>query len=312
MLWRMGVLTPVLATALLVGCSGAAPLEGALDADPDPKPRAEVVAAATPGARPAPETTVGAAFPVAVPADGPDAPSSEPFVEDARAGGGSGFDADTVLAVRHGEHEGYERVVLDLGVGEEPARVVPRWTLVSPLGDGLLRINLPSASATGVSDGGLGDGLVADFHVVRAPEGGMFVDFTARRAFRYRVLELADPARLVVDLERSGPPPEDPPPAVGGDTVLLEPRPGERVSDPLTIAGYSRNFEAANTVVLKDARGRELVRKTVTGNDWGATWGYFEATLDLPPFSGKGVLQVGAASARDGSFRGVEIPVRGG
>ncbi len=101
-------------------------------------------------------------------------------------------------------------------------------------------------------------------------------------------------------------------PAVGGETVLVEPHSGARVSDPLTVSGYSRNFEAANTIVLKDDRGKELVRETVTANDWSATWGYFEATLDLPPFSGKGVLQVGTASARDGSFEGVEIPVRGG
>lgn len=300
----------MLATSLAVGCSGSAPLEGALDANADAKSGAEAVVVATPGARVTPETTVGAASFVA--ADGPPSASSpRPFVADTQADGGSGFDADTVLAVRYGEHEGYERVVIDLGAGEEPARVVPRWMLTSPEGDGLTRIHLPSTSATGVSDGEFGDGLVKGFHVVRAPEGGMFVDVTARRAFRYRTLELADPARLVVDFRPAGAPLEEPLPASGGDTVLVEPRSGARVSDPLTVSGYSRNFEAANTIILKDAGGRELVRETVTSNDWSTTWGYFEATVDLPPFSGKGVLQVGTASARDGSFRGVEIPVKG-
>jgi hypothetical protein len=115
----------------------------------------------------------------------------------------------------------------------------------------------------------------------------------------------------VVDFEPARTSLKKPRPESGGNTVLVEPRPGTRVSDPLTVSGYSRNFEAANTVVLKDAGGRELVRETVTANDWNTTWGYFEATLDLPPFSGKGVLQVGTASARDGSFEGVEIPVKG-
>ncbi|MEJ7840811.1 MAG: Gmad2 immunoglobulin-like domain-containing protein [Rubrobacter sp.] len=315
MVRRIGVLMTILAISLSVGCSGSAPLEGALDASGNAKAGAEAgaeaVAVATPGARATPETTVGTASSVASDG-GPAAPSPRPFAADSRAHGGSGFDADTVLAVRYGEHEGYERVVLDLGAGEEPAGVVPRWTLASPEGDGLTRIHLPSASATGVSDGRFGDGLVKGFHVVRAPEGGMFVDVTARRAFRYRTLELADPARLVVDFQPARTLLKRPLPATGGETVLVEPRSGARVSDPLTVSGYSRNFEAANTIVLKDDGGRELARETVTANDWSTTWGYFEATLDLPPFSGKGVLQVGTSGARDGSFEGVEIPVRGG
>ena len=309
-----GVLTLILATSLAFGCSGSVPLEGALDASADARPgtkaKAEVVAVATPGARATPETTVGVARSDAMDG-GPAASSLGPFVASAQADGGSGFESDTVLAVRYGEHEGYERVVLDRGTGEAPARVVPRWTLSSPEGDGLTRIHLPSVSATGVSDGGFGEGLLNDFHVVHDPDGGMFVDVTARKAFRYRTLELADPARLVVDFQPAGSPLKKPPSSAGGKTVLIEPRSGARVSDPLTISGYSRNFEAANTVVLKDGKGRELVRETVTANDWITTWGYFEATLDLPPFRGKGILQVGTASARDGSFEGVKIPVKG-
>jgi hypothetical protein len=50
-----------------------------------------------------------------------------------------------------------------------------------------------------------------------------------------------------------------------------------------------------------------LVRRTVLSNDQQAhTWGYLEDTLDLPSFSGRGTLKVGAA--HDRSFEGVEIP----
>lgn len=139
----------------------------------------------------------------------------------------------------------------------------------------------------------------------------MFVDFCARRSFHYRVIEVGNPARLVVDFKPAGAPLEVPPPARGGETVLVEPRPGARISDPLIVSGYSRNFEAANTITLTDATGEVAARRTVLGNDWSSTWGYFEATLDLPAFSGEGTLRVGTASARDGSFTGVEIPVRG-
>jgi hypothetical protein len=117
-------------------------------------------------------------------------------------------------------------VVLDLGTGEEPAETVPEWTLMSPKGDGLLRVTLPSVSATGVSDGRFGDDLLKSFYVVRAPEGGMFVDVFARRAFTYRVLELSDPAQLVVDFKPSGEPLEVLLPRAGGNTVLVEPRAG--------------------------------------------------------------------------------------
>lgn len=55
-----------------------------------------------------------------------------------------------------------------------------------------------------LSDGGFGDGLLESFHIVRDPKGGMFVNFFARKAFRYRVLGLKDQARLVVDFEPTG------------------------------------------------------------------------------------------------------------
>lgn len=255
--------------------------------------------------------STGAASP-AVNENEADSPGEGPFTASPEASGGAGLDADTILAVRYGKHEGYERLVVDLGTGSEPAGSVPEWKLTSPTGDGLLRVSFPSVSVTRVSDGDLGGGILKNFHVVRGPEDGMFVDFFATGAFTYRVLELTDPARLVVDFEPSALPLGMPLPAEGGKTVLTQPREGERIGSPLTVNGYSRNFEAANTIILTDAGGEVVARKTVQANDWSVTWGYFEATLDAPSFSGKGTLRVGSTSARDGSFEGVEIPVRGG
>jgi hypothetical protein len=253
------------------------------------------------------EATVG----VAATAGETTGTSGAPFVAKPEMSGGSSYKADTILAVRFGAHRGYERVVIDLGTGDEPADAVPQWTLMNSADDGLLRVTLPSVSGTGVSDGKLGDALLESFHVVRAPDGGMFVDVFARKTFVYRVLELSNPARLVVDFKPGGEYLEAPPPAVGGNTVVVEPRAGARIEDPLTVCGYSRNFEASNTIVLTDSDGEVVIRRTVLSNDWTSTWGYFETTVDLPPFSGKGTLRVGAKSARDGSFEGVEMPVRG-
>jgi hypothetical protein len=284
--------------AFAVACSNSGSADGSVAASGPPSGEVEGTVEATVGVASRARETGGS--------------PAAPFVAKPEASGGSSYEADTVLAVRYGVHEGYERVVLDLGTGEEPAETVPEWTLISPTGDGLLRVTLPSVSATGVSDGKFGDDLLKSFYVVRAPEGGMFVDVLAREAFAYRVLELSEPARLVVDFKPAGKTLGAPLPEAVGNTVLVEPRAGARIADPLTVSGYSRNFEASNTVALTDSKGELVVRQTVRSNDWTSTWGYFEATLDLPPFSGRGTLRVGTESARDGSFEGVEVPVRGG
>jgi Immunoglobulin-like domain of bacterial spore germination len=254
-------------------------------------------------------TTIGASRIEGDLAGAADASSGVPFIERTQASGGSGYDADTVLAVRYEVNEDYERAVIDLGTGLEPAGPVPEWSLVSHRGDGLLRVTLPSASATCVSDGVFGDGLLESFHVVHAPEGGMFMDIFVREAFLYRVTELDDPARFVVDFKPRGDL-KAPLPAEGGDTVLVEPRPHARISDPLTIDGYSRNTKVATTITLIDSNGKVLVRRSVRSNEWNHSWRYFEATLDLPSLSGNGTLKVGTENAKDGSFQGVEIPVR--
>lgn len=303
------------AAALLLSLAGfvvVCSCSGSVDRAGPPsggKPRTDVASEeATSGVGETVEATVG----VAAKIEERRGPSEVPFVASPEASGGSRFEADTILAVRHGVHQGYERVVLDLGTGDKRAKTVPEWTLMSPRGDGLLRVTLPSVSATGVSDGRFGDGLLRSFYVVRAPEGGMFVDVLARRAFTYRVLQLSDPARLVVDFKPSGKPLRVPLPRAGGNTVLVEPRAGARIQAPLTVSGYSRNFEASNAIVLVDSKGDVVVRQTVESNDWDTTWGYFEATLDLQPFGARGTLRVGTHSARDGTFEGVEVPITHG
>jgi hypothetical protein len=308
------LLLSLLVAALCAGCLNAGPelqsVEASAGAASDGP--AETSKESKSGAGDMPEaTTVSASQIEGDLAGATDASFGDPFVAKTQTSGGSGYDADTVLAVRYEVNEDYERAVIDLGTGLEPAGPVPEWSLVSQEDNGLLRVSLPSASATCVSDGEFGDGLLESFYVVHAPEGGMFMDIFAREAFLYRVLELRDPARLVVDFKPKGDL-KAPLPAEGGDTVLVEPRPRAKISDPLTVSGYSLNSEAANTITLLDSNGKVLVRRTVLGNDRGQTWGYFEATLDLPPFSGMGTLKVGTGNAHDRSFEGTQIPVWAG
>lgn len=314
------LLAALLAISLAMGCASTtstSTLDSTADAE-DGEEQEKTVVATTTEASAGIEATVGVASTTEQASDEADPGSSSspqasqpPFIADPRLRGGSGYGADSLLGIRYGIHEGYERVVIDLGTGDHPASSVPEWTLSSPTGDGLLRLTIPSVSTTRVSGGDLDGPLLKNFHVVRAPEGGMFVDVFSEKAFTYRVIELLDPARIVVDFKPSSATLEFPLPAEKANTVLVEPRRGTRVSGSLTVSGYSRNPEASNTIVLTDASGSELVRTTVMSNDWTNTWGYFETTLDLPSFSGRATLKVGAGSARDGSFEGVEIPVYG-
>ena len=117
-------------------------------------------------------------------------------------------------------------------------------------------MTLPSMSRTAVSDGTFGDTLLEGFYVVRAPEGGLFVDVLTRESFAYQVLELSDPARLVVDFKPTGSPLETRPPAVGGDTVVLEPRAGTRIGSPSPSAVAPATSRRRTPSSLRTPKGR--------------------------------------------------------
>ena len=223
--------------------------------------------------------------------------------------GGTEGAADGIQGVRFERAEGYERAIIDFGSGDAPAERVPSWSLSSPTGEGYARITFPDVDSTSVSDGVFGGSILDNFYVVRAPGGGMFVDLLATGAFQYRVTELSDPGRLAIDYRPAMVELGFPIPAQAERTVLFEPRVGETVTNPLKVSGYSRNFEASNTIILRDSNGNVLLQTTVLSNDWLDAWGYFEASLEIPAFEGQAILQAGAESARDGSFEGVEAQI---
>lgn len=232
-----------------------------------------------------------------------------PFTAAPEMSGGSQGVADGILEVSFERPEGYERAVADFGSEDVSASGVPTWSLSSPEGEGYARITFPGVDTTSVPDGLLGGSILDSFYVVRAPGGGLFVDVFATRAFQYRVTELDNPARLAIDYRPASVDLGSPIPVRETRTVLFEPRVGEAVTSPLRVSGYSRNPEASNTITLLDAAGNLLSRSTALSNDWLETWGYFEASLEFPPFEGQAMLRVGGQSARDGSFEGVEVPV---
>ena len=235
--------------------------------------------------------------------------SETPFTAAPEMSGGVEGGADSILEVSFGQHEGYERMFIAFGSDGTTTSGVPIWSLSSPTGEGYARITFPGVDTTKVPDGVFGGSIIDNFYVVRAPSGGMFVDVFATDAFQYRVIELAEPGRLAIDYRPASVDLSFPIPTQARNTVLFQPRAEEAITSPLRVSGYSRNFEASNTIVLRDASGNVLTQSTILSNDWAETWGYFEASLELPAFSGRATLQVGSESPRDGSFEGVEVPV---
>jgi Immunoglobulin-like domain of bacterial spore germination len=232
-----------------------------------------------------------------------------PFTAAPEMSGGSEGTADGIREVTFERREGYERAVIVFGSGGGLAQGVPVWSLTSPEGEGYARITFPDVEVTLDSDGGFGGSILDNFYVVRAPGGGLFVDLYATGAFQYRVTELSEPGRLVVDYRPASVELSFPIPVQAQRTVVFEPRAREAITSPLEVSGYSRNPEASNTLALVDRDGNVLARSTALSNDWLDTWGYFETTLEFPAFEGTATLRVGGESARDGSFEGVEVPV---
>jgi immunoglobulin-like protein involved in spore germination len=232
-----------------------------------------------------------------------------PFTAAPEMSGGAEEAADSIQGVRFERSGGYERAIIDFGSEGSPAPRVPAWSLSSPTGEGYARITFPDVEATSVSDRAFGGSILDNFYVVRAPDRGLFIDLFATGAFQYRVTELSDPGRLAIDYRPADVELGFPLPARAERTVLFEPRVMETVTGPLRVSGYSRNFEASNTLVLRDSNGSVLLQTTVLSNDWLDAWGYFEALLEIPAFEGRAILQVGTESPRDGSFEGVEVPI---
>ena len=78
-----------------------------------------------------------------------------PFTAVPEMSGGAEGVADDILGVRFERSEGYERAIIDFGLGGAPASRVPAWSLSSPTGEGYARITFPDVEATSVSDGSL-------------------------------------------------------------------------------------------------------------------------------------------------------------
>jgi hypothetical protein len=219
-------------------------------------------------------------------------------------------DAAVVRALRWEPHDGCERLVIDLGAGEDEGAAAPGEVRAEVLRElGVVRVTLPGidrahAEATDATFDGA---LAAAAYAVRSPDGQyVFVDVHLASATEANVSVLREPARVVVDLRPGGAAPGGAP-LREQRVVVLRPLPGD-ASYPLEITGYARTFEA-NVVARLVREGADVSEQFTTATSWLEAWGYFTIVIEDGP-AGAVTLHVGEYSAKDGTWEGARIPLR--
>ena len=306
-----------LACALALSACGPFAGEETAPAAESGTPAAATAAPAGESGTPAAETTTPAGesdapAPTAAPVQ-PSPVQTDPreFAADATRTGGNDNPEASIENIRFGRHEEFERLVIDFASARTTAADVPRWRIEKAAAPGVLRVHLSAVTATDYTDGVFDGDLLTRAYVVRAADRSLFVDVFIPAGFQYRVLELGDPLRLVIDVRASGAETYLLP-VHGERVVLLIPAAGAAITSPLTVSGNSRHFEANNVLILQDSMGHQLALGIATANDYVETWGYFAGELTFAQFAGTGALAVGEQDARDGKFIGVTIPVQYG
>ena len=158
---------------------------------------------------------------------------------------------------------------------------------------------------TSITDQLAETGLVERVFVPRSADGTLFVDLHLSAPALATVTTTSSPAQVVISLEPGGSAYAGGP-AVADNVVVVSPVEGP-VTSPVTVTGYSRNFEA-NTIARIVQGSSVLAEGFTTAADWSETWGEFDLTLE-PSADGPADLFVGEQSAQDGSDRGVVIPI---
>lgn len=201
--------------------------------------------------------------------------------------------------------EGCERFGFDFETNEGAPATTPPSVIVDYLPSlQVLRIHL-DVERTVLTDQLVETAFVDRLYVVRALDGGMFVDLHLANPTQARAEVSNSPARLIVELQ-SGNEPFDGVAATSDFAVVVVPPEGSEVGGTVEVSGYTRTFES--NVLIIATSGDELVAETnTTAADSVETWGEFEASLELPP--GDVSIFAGEESADDAGLVGVTVNV---
>jgi hypothetical protein len=203
---------------------------------------------------------------------------------------------------------GCERFRLDFETNEGAPATTPPSVSVEFLDSGqILRINL-DLDRTVLTDQLVETPLVDRLYVVRALDGGLFVDLHLAGPSQAQAAVRNSPAGLTVELQM-GIQPFVGTATISDQVVVVEPLPGAEIGTSFEMNGYARTFEG-NVLVIVTSAGQAVAETNTQAADWAETWGEFRTSVEVLP--GPTSLFVGEESPGDGSLSGamVEITAR--
>jgi len=212
-------------------------------------------------------------------------------------------DADMIGLISWTAEEACESFSFSFETSEGAPATTPPDVSVAYVDDApIIRVSLDTTE-TVITDQLVETPMVDRLYVVRALDGGMFIDIHLAAPAQARVVVESSPAQLVLDLQ---PGIVDYPtrPALSDFAVVVAPADTSSAPGPVFIGGYARTFES-NVLLIATAGGEVVAEEFTTAADSVATWGEFRAEMVLP--TGNVSLFVGDENQEDGSLEGVTI-----
>jgi hypothetical protein len=200
--------------------------------------------------------------------------------------------------------DGCERFGIDFETTEGAPATTPPTVIVDFLETRqILRIWMDLGS-TIITDQVVETPLVDRLFVVRALDGGMFLDLHLVGPARARVAITNSPARMSVELQTAEEPFVVAPAVISEQVVVVTPSIGTETVPAVDVTGYARTSEG-NVLMQASVAGDVMAETVVTAADSAATWGEFRAPLILP--AGQVDLFVGEPGADEGEPTGVTL-----
>lgn len=237
-------------------------------------------------------------------------PADEQFFESGlvQESDNTGSDSATIGLISWEAGEACETFEIEFESAEGAPSTTPPSVSARFMDDiGVLRVST-SASGTVISDQIVETPLVERLYVVRALDGGMFIDFHLAGPAQARIELDTSPARLTLEFQ-PGIIEYTAAPTITDRLVLISPVEDAEVPLLLSVSGYARELES--DLLLIATQGSDVIDEvSATTASATALWGAFGGSLEL--VEGEQRLFVGTEDGESGGFDGVLIDLQAG
>lgn len=220
----------------------------------------------------------------------------------------TGSDSATIGLISWQAEEACEAFEIEFESAEGAPATTPPSVSARFLDDiGVLRVST-SARDTVITDQIVETPLVERLYIVRAIDGGTFIDFHLASPAQARIELHNSPARLTLEFQ-PGIVEYNSAPTITGQLVLISPVEDSEVPLALNVSGYTRELES--DLLLIATQGNDVIDGvSATTVSATAVWGAFSGTLEL--VEGEHRLFVGTEDVESAGFDGVSIDLQAG